>query len=140
MKKEIEQEKYGGRNLFTTLFITLLIGWIFREAVQFSTDLPPGINGGYHPLQARSIRGAHTSNHNAGSIGIVLVGNFEETPTPEQIDSLHKLVKFLCQEFQIAYLAGHHDLNPTLTKCPGKYLMPFLDELAVKNNLQLFTN
>jgi hypothetical protein len=88
-----------------------------------------------------NIRGTHTKNHNTGSIGIVLTGNFEdEQPLPQQIESLHNLVGFLSQEFRISYLAGHHDLNPQLTKCPGKYLIPFLDEITAKNNLQQITN
>lgn len=84
-----------------------------------------------------NIRGAHVAQYNTGAVGIVLTGNFEERqPTPAQLKSLQELLKFLSTEFEIRRIAGHRDLNPDLTECPGKFLYNKLPALADQCGLE----
>lgn len=65
--------------------------------------------------------GAHCKNFNTNSVGICLIGNFEEEkPTNEQYQSLAKLIKHLRKYFinEQAKIYLHKNLNATL--CPGK--------------------
>ena len=81
-----------------------------------------------------NIRGAHVQGFNTGSVGIVLLGNFNETtPTRPQLDSLEKLVDYLRYTYEIRYLTGHKDYpdqSPDGTECPGAYLYPLLLGIA----------
>lgn len=81
-----------------------------------------------------NIRGAHVQRFNTGSVGIVLLGNFNnDVPTQKQIDSLEKLIDYLRYTYGIRYLAGHKDYpdqSPDGTECPGTNLYPLLPELA----------
>jgi len=82
------------------------------------------------------IRGTHVQGFNTGSVGIVLMGNFNETePAQAQIDSLENLVDYLRDRYEIRYLAGHKDYpdqSPDGTDCPGTNLYPLLPDLAIK--------
>lgn len=65
--------------------------------------------------------GAHAgSSGNSDSIGICLVGKFENyLPTNEQIDSLVWLIKELESRYGDLAIIGHKDVMATA--CPGKY-------------------
>ncbi len=77
------------------------------------------------------VRGAHTGNHNSGTLGVVLMGNFEEAQPPAaQFDSLKVLVQGLIGNYGISYLCGHRDFQPGVTLCPGKNLEEKLPSLA----------
>jgi hypothetical protein len=79
------------------------------------------------------VRGAHTGGHNTGTVGIVLLGNFEETqPTAAQWTSLKMLVARLASDYGIKYLAGHGDFQPDETVCPGRNLEVRLPDLAAE--------
>lgn len=103
---------------------------------------------GYHYLidetgrlyQGRSIevRGAHTYAHNFGAVGICLIGNFEAIqPAQAQIEMLQALVACLVGGLpNVTRLAGHGDLNPGITLCPGENLAPFLPRIAEQFGLQ----
>ena len=87
-----------------------------------------------------NVRGAHVGGFNTGSVGICLLGNFEEgQPTPAQLTSLEALAGALKTQFNITHLAGHRDFQPTETVCPGKGLEPLLPNLATKFGLQFGT-
>ncbi|MBI9051659.1 MAG: N-acetylmuramoyl-L-alanine amidase [Anaerolineaceae bacterium] len=76
-------------------------------------------------------RGAHTGGYNTGSVGVVLLGNFEViNPTQAQIDALTQLLIVLKQEYQVTHLAGHRDFQPNVTVCPGVNLANQLPEIA----------
>ena len=81
-----------------------------------------------------NIRGAHVQGFNTGSVGIVLLGNFnDEQPTKSQLASLRALVDYLRYTYEIRYLAGHKDYpdqSPDGTECPGANLYPLLPDLA----------
>lgn len=85
-----------------------------------------------------NVRGAHTAGSNTGSVGICLLGNFEETqPTAAQLNSLHALIKALLLNFKnITSLAGHKDFNPDTTLCPGQHLYALLAEIAGQHGLR----
>jgi hypothetical protein len=86
------------------------------------------------------VRGAHTGGHNTGTVGIVLLGNFEEAqPTVAQLASLKTLVASLAGQYGITYLAGHRDFQPDETVCPGRNLEVLLPGLAAELGLKFGT-
>jgi len=81
-----------------------------------------------------NVRGAHVQGFNTGSVGIVLLGNFnDEQPSEAQLSSLRGLVDYLRYTYEIRYLAGHKDYpaqSPDGTECPGDNLYPLLPDIA----------
>lgn len=81
-----------------------------------------------------NIRGAHVQGYNTGSVGIVLLGNFnDDLPAESQLLSLRRLVDYLQFTYKIQYLSGHKDYpdqSPDGTECPGDNLYPLLPDLA----------
>lgn len=76
--------------------------------------------------------GAHAYHYNQDSIGICVVGEFEQNePQPEQIDALTQLLSVLCDKYHLHVsektILGHRDLNVTL--CPGQNLYSQLPEI-----------
>jgi N-acetyl-anhydromuramyl-L-alanine amidase AmpD len=72
--------------------------------------------------------GAHAMSedgfYNHYGIGICVVGNFEHsTPTPEQMESLRRLMVFLMDRYQIGadQVYGHQEVKGNDTLCPGRY-------------------
>jgi hypothetical protein len=89
------------------------------------------------PLQ---LRGAHTEGFNTGTVGIVLLGNFENSsPSQEQLQTLNQLIIFLRNRFGITHLAGHRDFNPEVTVCPGNNLEALLGQIANQTGLEFGT-
>ncbi len=74
----------------------------------------------------KQLRGAHTANmdYNQVSIGICLVGNFEEhdEPTYNQIESLINLINYLSNRYSIpkSNIIRHNQVVQKNTACPGK--------------------
>lgn len=71
----------------------------------------------------QQLQGAHAgvADYNQHGIGIVLIGNFENSPpTDAQTASVKRLVGFLKREYGIASnkVLGHSDVKAT--ECPGK--------------------
>jgi len=82
------------------------------------------------------VRGAHTGGHNTGTVGVSLLGNFQETrPLPAQLTSLKGLGACLADDYGITHLAGHRDFQPGVTVCPGDYLEALLPDMAVELGL-----
>ena len=81
-----------------------------------------------------NIRGAHVQGFNTGSVGIVLLGNFnDEQPSESQLTSLSELVDYLGYIYSIGYLAGHRDYpdqSPDGTECPGDKLYPLVRSMS----------
>lgn len=85
-------------------------------------------------------RGAHTGGYNTGSVGIVLLGNFEiDEPTAAQMTALAALAGSLAEQFNLTHLAGHRDFQPEVTDCPGDLLEARLPTLAQKLGLEFGT-
>ena len=90
----------------------------------------------------RNVRGAHALGTNSRTIGIALVGNYEETrPTPEMIDALVRLLAWKCARWgidpqgrgpyasasgtrDVRNISGHRDVGSTL--CPGANVVTLL--------------
>lgn len=118
-----------------------------REIQRLHTEEKGFADIGYHFLidetgqcfEGRSlqVRGAHTYGANYGSIGICLLGNFEELQPPAiQLDALRILLTSLVGRFPgLQHLSGHRDHNPGVTLCPGANLYPLLPGLAEEYNL-----
>ncbi len=78
--------------------------------------------------------GAHTgrtpdNEYNNLGIGICLVGDFTVTePTPAQLASLRKLVRFLALRYGIQpdHVIGHRDAPNATTTCPGPSLWRYV--------------
>ena len=67
------------------------------------------------------VRADDDNRYNLYGIGICVIGNFEKTrPTPRQISSLVRLIKYLRQEFGDLKVIGHRDVDP-YTVCPGRF-------------------
>ena len=95
---------------------------------------------GYHYLIQRDgvirlgrpeeIIGAHCSGHNAVSIGVAVIGNFEEAisngEVAAQMRALECLLGDLVFRYPGACVVPHRKLAATL--CPGRYLVGWLDE------------
>lgn len=72
----------------------------------------------------KQMQGAHAgvADYNQHGIGVVLVGNFEDSsPTVAQLASVKKLVRALSREYEIksAQIVGHGDVKAT--ECPGAH-------------------
>lgn len=86
------------------------------------------------------MRGAHTGGHNTGTVGIVLLGNFQiDEPTEAQLASLRTLSGCLIDAYAITHIAGHRDFQPGITDCPGDNLEALLPDLATELGLEFGT-
>lgn len=78
--------------------------------------------------------GAHVLGHNKNSLGICLIGNFdEETPTKKQMQTLIKFLKEKIKKFKIPVknILGHREFSGVKKTCPGK----FLDMNEIRNKV-----
>lgn len=89
----------------------------------------------------KGVVGGHAYCHNIGSIGIALLGNFEEEkPTQEQLKSLQWLLRDLADTYEIDLdrsvsfhgktlppIVGHRDLLST--DCPGYYVAGSMSQI-----------
>ena len=90
------------------------------------------VDGSIERGRPLNVMGAHAKDHNHNTIGICLVGNFEEeTPSPEQMNALGKLLGELLARFGLRGkdIRLHRQLKGCTTVCPGKNLG--LDDVLV---------
>ncbi|MEZ4667208.1 MAG: N-acetylmuramoyl-L-alanine amidase [Anaerolineae bacterium] len=81
-------------------------------------------------------RGASVAGYNTGTIGIVVMGNFEvDTPLPAQLTAAQTLVNWLTYTYLLTHLAAHREFNNE-SLCPGANMLPHLDKLAQNAGLQ----
>lgn len=77
------------------------------------------------------VQGAHAGGANSGTIGVVLVGNYEtESVGNSSKASLQKLVTALKSKYSVNKISIHRDMGTTNTVCPGKNLVPIVKQLA----------
>lgn len=82
------------------------------------------------------VRGASVAGYNTGTIGVCVMGNFEqELPLEIQLTVLQRVVNWLATTYTLTHLAAHHEFNPE-SLCPGKNMTPYLDTLAQVAGLQ----
>lgn len=76
------------------------------------------------------VRGASVAGYNTGTLGVVVMGSFEEEePLPAQLAALQTLLVWLTFTFRLTHLAAHGEFNPD-SVCPGRFLWARLDALA----------
>lgn len=76
------------------------------------------------------LAGAHCKGHNSDSIGLAMIGNFQEKGIGElQINGLYAALEDLCRIYPKAKILGHKELAHTL--CPGRYIMEIIREWRV---------
>ena len=106
---------------------------------------------GYHYLidgvgdlfEGRTLRarGAHTGGYNTGTVGVVLLGNFNVVdPFTRAWQTLSRLISYLRDAYHITHVAGHHDFQPEETECPGAHLESRLPALAVELKMKFGTD
>jgi len=69
--------------------------------------------------------GAHCRGYNSTSIGIAVMGNFEENEF-EHVTELGNLLREMKRRFPDAVIRKHNDYGATL--CPGKHLVKWLTD------------
>ncbi len=92
-------------------------------------------DGGIERGRPLNTVGAHCYKENRHTIGVNLVGNFEESyPTKRQMESASMLLAALCTVYRIEAsehtIVGHRDKNATL--CPGEHLYARLPDLRAR--------
>lgn len=96
-----------------------------------------GIGGDGTLYEGRDIgvRGASVAGHNTGTIGVVVIGDFErEVPSMAQLRTLQDLLLYLKVTYTLTHLAGHYEFNAD-TVCPGANMRFHLDTLAASAGL-----
>lgn len=68
--------------------------------------------------------GAHTKDHNTGTVGVSFMGNYETIkPTTRQLVAFRLLQRRLRRQgFNITRVLGHRQMPDQSTACPGRYL------------------
>lgn len=86
-------------------------------------------------------RGAHTGGHNTGTVGVVVLGNFNVVePFTRAWQTLRDLIAYLRDAYHITHVAGHHDFQPEETECPGAHLRKRLPALAAELSMRFGTD
>ena len=81
--------------------------------------------GKIHVGRSEKFIGAHVFGHNKNSIGICLIGNFdEEKPTKKQIKTLINFLKERIKQYKIRKedILGHREFSGATKTCPGKFV------------------
>jgi len=98
--------------------------------------------GRLYPGRSEKIAGAHVKGFNQESLGVCLIGNFDQNElTPEAIDTLIKFLPILCLKHAIAVenIIGHSDApNASSTRCPGSNLRALLPALRQRITQEIF--
>lgn len=113
-------------------------GQTIRNLAEFHTEVKkwPGI--GYHyaigwdgivyKLNDPERLTYHAQGHNSHSIGVVLVGNYEDRELTEAMkEAIVKMSEYLAEEYNCRKILLHRDTKATL--CPGRYAGNFLTDL-----------
>lgn len=141
LKHETKVYKMRQLNEITTIAIhhtatpaTTTVDAIARYHVQ--TNDWPGIGYHYVILQDGYIyktnyaatKSYHVGDANSYALGVSLVGNFIDSPPPqEQLDAARKLVQYLRETYpSIDEVVGHRDIVGAQTRCPGDTYIDWL--------------
>lgn len=88
-------------------------------------------DGSAHEGRPIDCIGAHCYEYNSRSVGVNLVGNFEQyPPTSEQIATLKEVLRWLKQKYGDIEIGGHYEYNSTA--CPGAHLIEQLDGIIAE--------
>lgn len=105
--------------------------WTWETVWRFHTEARGWDDGGYHYLveaegrvrlgRHPDIQGAHVKDHNEGTLGVCVVGDFSARPVPGlQWGAAVSLVTDLLRQYglQVSDVKGHRELASG-TVCPG---------------------
>jgi hypothetical protein len=82
-----------------------------------------------------TVRGAHVSGYNTGSVGVCMFGDFRfEAPSQDQLNALYALNNWLVFRLQLTHLTGHQQFNDW-TECPGTFILTQLEDIATRAGL-----
>jgi hypothetical protein len=95
-----------------------------------------GWDGAIYEGRDLRVRGRHVRDANTGTVGVCLIGNFEQIAQPPsaQRSALERVVAYLAETYAMGYIAGHKDFNSE-TVCPGAHLYELVDALAASYGL-----
>lgn len=89
------------------------------------------VDGTIYEGRELAARGVHTKDHNTGSAGLCLLGDYRfEAPPAAQWEAAIALGRWLVETLALTHLAGHSQFNPS-TLCPGAAMLARLPELAL---------
>jgi len=87
-----------------------------------------------------TVRGAHVSGYNTGSVGVCLFGDFRfEAPSDNQLKALYALNNWLVFRLELTHLTGHQQFNDW-TECPGTFILAQLEDIATRAGLTFGTD
>jgi hypothetical protein len=121
-------------------------GYVYEG--RWSKRLSPGAMPNGEDARGRSVRGGHAKHHNARTIGVAMLGTFDDhRPTDVALDALIALVAWKCARWNIdpegatPYRLGDgtDQVIPNIcphrrvrsTDCPGRAIVDLLPELRV---------
>jgi hypothetical protein len=121
-------------------------GYVYEG--RWSKRLAPGATPDGEDARGRSVRGGHAKSHNARTIGIAMLGTFDDhRPTDVALDALIALVAWKCARWGIDPVGatpyrlsnGTDQVIPNIcphrrvrsTDCPGRAVVDLLPELRV---------
>lgn len=92
----------------------------YREWPGIAYHFAVGWDGKIYQLNDVDRKTNHAAGWNTKSVGVVMVGDFQELPMPEeQAVACERLVLYLKEQYGIDQVLFHRDTRKTL--CPGKY-------------------
>lgn len=86
--------------------------------------------------RSRSDRpGAHVGNHNAGNVGLCMMGTYTDvTPSEAMIDGIVEIMKWVHRTHDVpldrSAILGHREHQGAATECPGTRGVTFLDGMV----------
>ncbi len=93
-------------------------------------------NGTIYEGRDIHVRGASVAGYNTGTIGVVVMGNFQiDSPLDVQLAASSALVNWLAFTYRLTHLVGHYEFNPE-SVCPGENMKTHLDTIAQAAGLQ----
>ena len=81
------------------------------------------MDGELHVGRSEKLMGAHVYGHNRNSIGICLIGNFDnKKPSKKQMKTLKEFLKEKMKKYGIKpeKILGHREFEGVTKTCPGK--------------------
>ncbi len=116
-----------------------------RDVQDLHMDINHWADVGYHYVidkdgilyEGRDIhvRGSSVAGYNTGTIGVCVMGNFEQDfPLEIQLTTLQQVVNWLATTYTLTHLATHHEFNPG-SLC-RQNMLPYIDPLAQNAGLQ----
>ncbi len=100
---------------------------------------PFTINGKIYAGRPENFEGAHTFGYNKNSLGVCIIGNFDNIlPSEKQLESLIYLADKKMKEYNLSAnnVLGHSEIVSTEKSCPGNFVnMPYIRGVLSGQNI-----